>query len=99
MIQKDSRAALAFIFITVLIDTIGFSIVLPVIPNLILDLTQVDVSQASLSGGWLAFAYAITQFIATPCGAESSRRAALAAAAAIARSASESPAVTASAAG
>jgi MFS transporter, DHA1 family, tetracycline resistance protein len=66
MIQKDSRAALAFIFITVLIDTIGFGIVLPVIPNLIMDLTHVEVGQAALYGGWLAFAYAIMQFVFGP---------------------------------
>ena len=66
MVRKDSRAALSFIFITVLIDTIGFGIVLPVIPNLLIELTHVDVSQASIYGGWLAFAYAIMQFIFGP---------------------------------
>jgi DHA1 family tetracycline resistance protein-like MFS transporter len=66
MARKDSAAALSFIFITVLIDTIGFGIVMPVIPNLIMELTDVNVSQAAVYGGWLAFAYAIMQFICGP---------------------------------
>jgi DHA1 family tetracycline resistance protein-like MFS transporter len=65
-IRHDSGAALAFIFVTVLIDTIGFGIVMPVTPNLIMELTDVNVSQAALYGGWLAFAYAIMQFIFGP---------------------------------
>ncbi len=66
MTKRDSNAALAFIFVTVLIDTIGFGIVMPVIPSLIMELTHVDVSRASLYGGWLAFAYASMQFIFGP---------------------------------
>ncbi len=57
-----SRHALSFIFITVLIDTIGFGIVIPVLPQLIVELTGQPVNEAARIGGWLAFAYAITQF-------------------------------------
>lgn len=57
-----SRHALTFIFITVLIDTIGFGIVIPVLPQLIVELTGEPVNEAARIGGWLAFAYAITQF-------------------------------------
>lgn len=66
MPTKTNKYALAFIFVTVLIDTIGFGIVLPVLPDLIMELTGVNVSQASLYGGWLAFAYAIMQFLCGP---------------------------------
>jgi MFS transporter, DHA1 family, tetracycline resistance protein len=66
MPNKSNNFALAFIFVTVLIDTIGFGIVLPVLPDLIMELTDVSVSQASLYGGWLAFAYAIMQFVCGP---------------------------------
>jgi DHA1 family tetracycline resistance protein-like MFS transporter len=66
MTTKTNSFALAFIFVTVLIDTIGFGIVLPVLPDLIMELTDVSVSQASLYGGWLAFAYAIMQFLCGP---------------------------------
>src|SRR5207244_3276365 len=61
-----TRRALTFIFITVLVDTIGFGIVLPVLPNLIGTLTGKSIAEASIVGGWLGFAFAITQFFFAP---------------------------------
>ncbi|CAL1518238.1 TCR/Tet family MFS transporter [Chitinophaga sp. MM2321] len=59
-------AALGFIFITLLIDVIGFGIIIPVMPKLIEQLTGEGLSGASRYAGWLTFAYAITQFILSP---------------------------------
>ncbi|EQA38790.1 transporter, major facilitator family protein [Leptospira inadai serovar Lyme str. 10] len=58
--------ALRFILITLLIDFTGFGIIIPVVPKLIEQLIGGDLSQASLHGGWLTFAYAFTQFIFAP---------------------------------
>jgi len=66
MAKQHSPHALAFIFVTVLIDTIGFGIIMPVTPQLIMDLTGQGIGEASLDGGWLAFAYAIAQFLCGP---------------------------------
>jgi DHA1 family tetracycline resistance protein-like MFS transporter len=55
-----------FILIAVLIDTIGFGIVAPVTPELIMELTGQPISEAALYGGWLMFLYALTQFFAAP---------------------------------
>lgn len=66
MIRRDSSAAISFIFITILIDAIGLGIVLPVTPDLIMELTGTSVSEASLYGGWMAFAYAVMQFTFGP---------------------------------
>lgn len=60
------KHAMTFVFLTVLVDTIGFGIVLPVMPRLLMELTGETVSEASLDGGWLAFSYAIAQFIFGP---------------------------------
>ena len=60
------KAALGFIFVTVLVDVIGFGIIIPVVPALIQQLTSGDISAASSYGGWLMFAYAIMQFIFAP---------------------------------
>lgn len=49
-----------------LIDAIGFGIVLPVLPKLIVDLTQLDLTHATRIGGYLAAAYALAQFFAGP---------------------------------
>lgn len=61
-----SAYALLFIFITLLIDTIGLGIILPVMPELIRELTGEGLSQAAIYGGWLAFAYSFTQFLCGP---------------------------------
>lgn len=66
MKEKKKQAAIGFIFITMLIDIIGWGIIIPVIPKLISQLIQGDISEASKYGGWLTFAYAITQFIFAP---------------------------------
>lgn len=66
MKKNNKQAALGFIFITLLIDVIGWGIIIPVIPGLIEELIQGDISEAAKIGGWLTFAYSITQFIFAP---------------------------------
>jgi multidrug resistance protein len=58
--------ALAFIFITVLIDAIGFGVVIPVFPQLIVKLTGRDLANAAEVSGWIAFLYASVQFLMGP---------------------------------
>jgi MFS transporter, DHA1 family, tetracycline resistance protein len=65
-IPKAGKGALAFIFITVLVDSIGFGIILPVLPRLIMQLTGVTVDRAAAYGGGLASAYAVMQFFCAP---------------------------------
>lgn len=64
--RSDKQAALGFIFVTILIDTIGFGIIIPVLPNLIIELTHSTTSEAARIGGWLLFAFAIMQFLCAP---------------------------------
>lgn len=59
-------AAVGFIFVTLLIDVIGFGIIIPVLPKLIMHLTGETLSHASQIGGWLMFAYALMQFLCAP---------------------------------
>ncbi|NRF41158.1 TCR/Tet family MFS transporter [Pedobacter foliorum] len=60
------KAALSFIFITLLLDVIGIGLIIPVFPQLIEQLIGGNISQASQWSGWLTFAYAIMQFICAP---------------------------------
>ena len=55
-----------FVLITVLLDTIGFGIIAPVTPELIMELTGEGLSAAAVYGGWLLFAYALMQFVFAP---------------------------------
>jgi DHA1 family tetracycline resistance protein-like MFS transporter len=64
--RKAGRSALIFVFIAVLVDSIGFGIILPVLPGLIMQLTGVSVDRAAGYAGWLAFVYALMQFFCAP---------------------------------
>ena len=64
--SASSRRAVLFIFVTVLIDSIGFGLILPVMPQLIVELTGLGLGSAAAYGGWLAFAYAVVQFFCAP---------------------------------
>ncbi|MGL2965175.1 TCR/Tet family MFS transporter [Flavobacterium sp. XGLA_31] len=66
MKTNPKQAAIGFIFITMLIDITGWGIIIPVIPKLIRELINGDISEAAKYGGWLTFAYAITQFVCAP---------------------------------
>ena len=60
------KAAVGFIFITILIDVIGWGIIIPVMPELIANMKQIPVNEASKYGGWLLSIYAILQFVCAP---------------------------------
>lgn len=64
---SNRKAAMGFIFITLLIDVTGFGLIIPVMPKLIEQLLGVaDISKASQYGGWLTFAFAFMQFLFAP---------------------------------
>ena len=60
------QAAIGFIFITLMLDVTGLGLILPVLPKLILQLIEGDISDASRYGGLLTFTYAIIQFLFAP---------------------------------
>jgi DHA1 family tetracycline resistance protein-like MFS transporter len=66
MAKDKKQAALGFIFITLLIDFIGFGIIIPGLPSLIQGLTHSTISETAKYGGWLVFAYASMQFLCSP---------------------------------
>ena len=63
---SNRKAALGFIFLTLLIDVTGLGIIIPVLPKLIEELIHGNISVASRYGGWLTFSYAIMQFLFSP---------------------------------
>jgi len=64
--RKAGGGALLFIFVLVLVDSIGFGIILPVLPRLIMQLAGVGIDRAARYGGWLSFVYALMQFFCAP---------------------------------
>lgn len=69
-----SRHAVAFVLITVLLDMVGFGIIIPVTPALITDVGHLDLAAASLIGGWMFFAFSVTQFLFSPLAGNLSDR-------------------------
>ena len=64
---NTKKAAVGFIFLTLVIDIVGLGIIIPVVPQLIKDLLHTsDLSKASLYGGWMTFLYATMQFLFAP---------------------------------
>jgi DHA1 family tetracycline resistance protein-like MFS transporter len=66
MIQPKGQAALGFIFVTLLIDVMGFGIIIPVLPKLIEHLIHGNISEAAAYAGLLTLAYSSTQFLFSP---------------------------------
>ncbi len=61
-----TRAAVIFVFITLMLDVLSMGVVIPVLPTLIESLTQGTASDAVRIGGLLSLVWAVMQFIATP---------------------------------
>ena len=64
--MKSNKTALLFIFITILVDVIGIGIIIPIIPDLIMELTGEGVHMAIIYGMWLTTAFAGMQFLFSP---------------------------------
>jgi len=60
------RAALAFIFITVLIDVLSFGVIIPVLPHLVERFTGGDIASAARWVGTFGMVFAAVQFVSTP---------------------------------
>jgi DHA1 family tetracycline resistance protein-like MFS transporter len=65
--MKPGRTpAIQFIFITILVDVIGWGLIIPVMPKLIAGMKHIPVNEASKYGSWLVGVYALMQFVFGP---------------------------------
>ncbi len=60
------RLPVIFIFLTIVLDSMGIGIIMPVMPDLIREVGNVDLSKAALWGGTLTVVFAINQFLFSP---------------------------------
>ncbi|SFS66535.1 MFS transporter, DHA1 family, tetracycline resistance protein [Sulfitobacter marinus] len=60
------RPAALFILATVMIDSMGIGLIIPVMPDLIEEVRGANLSQAALWGGVLATTFAVMQFLFSP---------------------------------
>jgi MFS transporter, DHA1 family, tetracycline resistance protein len=64
--QSRRKAALTFIFVTVLIDMLAFGMIIPVLPLLVQDFVGGNAAQAAKMYGLFGTAWALMQFIFSP---------------------------------
>lgn len=64
--KPHSKNAMLFVLITVMINSIGFGIIIPVLPDLLTELTDLPLNEAAIHGGWLTFWFAVMQFFFMP---------------------------------
>ena len=62
----SKKAAVGFIFITLLIDIMGWGLIIPVMANLIARLKSIPVNEASTYGALLLSVFAVMQFLFAP---------------------------------
>ena len=62
----NNKNAMLFVLITVMINSIGFGIMIPVLPDLLKLLTNLPNNEAVIYGMWLTFVFALFQFICMP---------------------------------
>ncbi|MAD06366.1 MAG: tetracycline resistance MFS efflux pump [Gammaproteobacteria bacterium] len=60
------KHALTFVTITVFLDTIGFGIIVPIMPEYLTQLAGIDLSAASAISGYLMVSFAVTNFLFAP---------------------------------
>ena len=63
LLQKRARR---FVLLTVFIYSVGFGIIMPVLPDLIRELAGVGLAEATRLGAWIGAAYGIFQFLLGP---------------------------------
>ena len=66
MLSRFNNRAVPIVLAAVVIDVIGFGIVMPVLPQLITELGQMDLAAATRVSGWMLAVFAIAQFFAGP---------------------------------
>ncbi|HGG63304.1 MAG TPA: MFS transporter [Rhodobacteraceae bacterium] len=61
-----TRLPILFIMITLVIDSMGIGLIMPVMPDLIRQLRHTDLASAAMWGGVLATSFAVMQFLFSP---------------------------------
>jgi DHA1 family tetracycline resistance protein-like MFS transporter len=66
MASNNRQAAIGFIFVTLLVDVMGWGLIIPVMPHLISELKGIPINEASSEGALLLSVYAAVQFLFAP---------------------------------
>ena len=64
--RKGGKNAFLFVIVCVTLDMLGFGLIIPVMPELIKELTGLEGEEAVIWGGLLTMTFALTNFLAMP---------------------------------
>ncbi len=64
--MKNRRLPIIFIVITLMLDAMGIGIIVPVMPDLISEVSKSDLASAAVWGGILSTVFAVMQFLCGP---------------------------------
>ncbi|MEM7098722.1 MAG: TCR/Tet family MFS transporter [Pseudomonadota bacterium] len=70
----EKKHALTFVTVTVFLDTVGFGLIMPVLPQFLMELSNVKLAEASSIAGLLLVCYALLQFLFSPIAGNLSDR-------------------------
>ncbi len=65
-VQEATRPALFFVLLTTMIDSMGISLILPVMPALLREVSDISLADAAIYGGVLTTVFALMQFTCGP---------------------------------
>ncbi len=55
-----------FVLVTIFIDAIGFGLIMPVLPQLLMEVGRIELSDAIGIGAWMGLAMAVASFVSAP---------------------------------
>ena len=66
VVSSGRKPAVGFIFVTLTLSIVGFGLLIPVLPKLIVQFQGGDIAEGSHAYGWIISVYALMQFIGAP---------------------------------
>jgi MFS transporter, DHA1 family, tetracycline resistance protein len=64
--QSPMPPAVKFVLAAMVLNAMGFGIIVPVVPRMLMEISGLTIDSVTAIGGWLAFTFALTQFIFSP---------------------------------
>jgi DHA1 family tetracycline resistance protein-like MFS transporter len=64
--MSASRHTVTFVMVTIFLDAMGFGLIMPVLPRLLMRVGEIGLDQAISVGAWMSLAMALATFFAAP---------------------------------
>jgi MFS transporter, DHA1 family, tetracycline resistance protein len=65
-VQPAMPSAVKFVLAAMVLNAMGFGIIVPVVPRMLMEISGLKIDSVTAIGGWLSFTFALTQFVFSP---------------------------------